>query len=262
MKVLIWFVISFFITPFVCSGQDELPRLNAVSIVSDENHLTVFFNNEDMEKTLKGWINKWSKWKEQDKQFANRFKPKPLIGGERLLRPTPPLWLASFCNNILFIEETLLLKGCQFFFEWGVPVGVEQIKNEIRTKTESLEIETKTSWMNLLHFDFGYTTPSMGTRSYGLVGLHTSLPEIGRVQISIPPGIMVVSIPTTNGWVISPATTWGVGVRILNFNFPRTTKSIKLHINFLKIWMFGSNTGSSKLGIKNSMDVVGFSITK
>ena len=95
----------------------------------------------------------------------------------------------------------------------------------------------------------------MNGRSYGLIGSHLSLVDIGRVQVFGPPGVMLLSVPDGRGSRrLELGYTWGVSVRLADMRL-FGGREMTLFVNFTKVWVeTGSATG------RQAYDIVGFSV--
>ena len=76
------------------------------------------------------------------------------------------------------------------------------------------EQDPHSSFWKHVHLDAAWSSLDYRMHTYGVVGVHVTLPELARrIQIFLPPGFLLLSIPDDNphiGWnvdfSISPAT--------------------------------------------------------
>jgi hypothetical protein len=120
---------------------------------------------------------------------------------------------------------------------------------------ERLEREkpTKTSFLKWLHVDGLWAPTTMEGGTFGLVGTHVTIADIGRVNLFGPPGVMLLIEDHGGGRTIRPAITWGISVYLVDFHPPGTTNTARLFLNLAKAQTFGDQ--------RTGMDLAGLSIT-
>jgi hypothetical protein len=120
---------------------------------------------------------------------------------------------------------------------------------------ERLEKEkpTKTSFLKWLHFDGLWAPTTWGAGTFGLVGTHVTIANVGRVNFFGPPGVMLLLENYDGVRSIRPAMTWGVSVYLADFQPPGAGHRAQLFLNLAKAQTFGSGQGG--------MDLAGLSIT-
>ena len=97
-------------------------------------------------------------------------------------------------------------------------------------------------------------TSSSNSGTYGLIGAHFTVANVGRVYFYGPPGVMLLLLPGENGdrrW--QPALTWGLSIRLIDIRFPGATHPSRLFANFAKCW-----TGTDQ---RFGIDMAGLSLT-
>ena len=94
-------------------------------------------------------------------------------------------------------------------------------------------------------------------QTYGLVGVHVTLPEIAkRVQIYLPPGFLLLSVPDGRGGrLFQPAATFGVSIKAFAFEFPQN-RSGTACFNLAKAYVVNR---ASSVDTNGTVDLVGFS---
>jgi hypothetical protein len=89
--------------------------------------------------------------------------------------------------------------------------------------------------------------------------MHVTLPEIARrIQIYLPPGIILLSMPDGNGGrEFQPAATVGISIKMFAFEFPKNKEGMA-HFNMAKAYVVGRK---SPTNTNESVDLVGLSFT-
>jgi hypothetical protein len=124
-----------------------------------------------------------------------------------------------------------------------------------RRLAEQLEKEkpTRTSFLKWLHFDGLWTPTTWGTGTFGLIGSHVTIANVGRVNFFGPPGVMLLLEDTGTSRSIRPAITWGVSVYLMDFRPLGTGTTAQLFLNLAQAQTFGDR--------KSGLDLAGFSVT-
>ena len=124
-----------------------------------------------------------------------------------------------------------------------------------RRVAERLEKEkpTHSSFLKWLHFDGLWTPTTWGSGTFGLVGTHVTIANVGRVNFFGPPGVMLLLEDTGRSRSIRPAITWGISVYLMDFHPPATDNTAQLFLNLAKAQTFGDG--------RSGMDMAGLSIT-
>lgn len=120
---------------------------------------------------------------------------------------------------------------------------------------ERLEKEkpTKTSFLKWLHVDGLWAPTTLGAGTFGMVGTHVTIANVGRVNFFGPPGVMLLLENRDGGRSIRPAMTWGISVYLTDFKPPATDHTAQLFLNLAKAQTFGAG--------RTGMDLAGLSIT-
>lgn len=217
---------------------------------------------------LRQWLSKMKKWQEYEQQWFNKI-PKGDNGRifrKRKVRPEPPLWLPTFCQQTSssYLPDDLI-QGCSLLVP-SQASRLDPLGEEIAIKTQALRSDRekleKGTFLSRLHLDGLWTQPQLGDtfRMYGLVGSHISLIDVGRLQFYGPPGIILISIPDRQGGRrLRVGYTWGMSVRLKDFKFPLTSsRNATLYLNLTKCWLGPVNVGEVRV---NGMDFAGFSVS-
>jgi hypothetical protein len=115
------------------------------------------------------------------------------------------------------------------------------------------EKPTKTSFLKWLHVDGLWAPTTLGAGTFGMVGTHVTIANVGRVNFFGPPGVMLLLENRDGGRSIRPAMTWGISVYLIDFKPPATDHTAQLFLNLAKAQTFGAG--------RTGMDLAGLSIT-
>jgi hypothetical protein len=109
----------------------------------------------------------------------------------------------------------------------------------------------KTSFFDRVHLDVLGTPPETGNggRLVGIVGAHITIAEFGRVHLFGPPGVMVAKQATgsdaSERWRPMTALTWGISIRLIDFQMRGASRRTVMFLNLTKLWAFGNfNSGT------------------
>jgi hypothetical protein len=115
------------------------------------------------------------------------------------------------------------------------------------------EKPTKTSFLKWLHVDGLWAPTTIGAGTFGLVGTHVTIANVGRVNFFGPPGLMLLLENRDGGRTIRPAMTWGISVYLTDFKPLGSDHTAQLFLNLAKAQTFGAG--------RAGMDLAGLSIT-
>lgn len=124
-----------------------------------------------------------------------------------------------------------------------------------RLVAERLEKEkaTHSSFLKWLHFDGLWTPTTLGSSTFGLVGSHVTIANVGRVNFFGPPGVMLLLENTGHSRSIRPAVTWGISIYLTDFRMPGQDHTSQLFLNLAKAQTVGFEGGG--------LDLAGLSVT-
>jgi len=108
------------------------------------------------------------------------------------------------------------------------------------------------SFLKWFHIDGVWVPTESGVASYGLIGAHLAVANLGRVYFYGPPGVMLLLNDTGSGHEIRPALTWGVSVYLTEFRVPGVKRPAQLFLNLSKCWTRG--------GYQNGLNMSGLSV--
>jgi hypothetical protein len=139
-------------------------------------------------------------------------------------------------------------------------IALDQAVQQTAATRADKEKPRKSRVWERIHFDTMWFATELGNKSFGMVGMHFTVVEVGRVQIFGPPGIILMSIPAAGGRrQTQPAYTWGVSVRLFDFRFPGIGQHATAHFNLAKAWSIGG--ADNVTAAKSGMNVGGISFT-
>jgi hypothetical protein len=220
--------------------------------------------SEAQDRELTKWLTAMEKWQRHEAKWSNR----PVRDGwgriaQRQPPPEPPEWLDAHCaaavtTHVLASEpESRTAQACRLLADPRAPM------KSVPTPAQSARLDAEkkpkhSSFLTRVHLDGLWSTTSTSGRFYGLVGSHVSLVDVGRVQVFGPPGVLLLSVPDTDGSRrITLGYTWGVSVRLMDVRLFGPTKDKTLFINLSKVWL---GSGSEDSNSARGYDIVGFSI--
>jgi hypothetical protein len=115
------------------------------------------------------------------------------------------------------------------------------------------EKKKHSSFLKWFHVDGVWVPTESGASSYGLIGAHLAVANLGRVYFYGPPGVMLLVNNTKGGHEFRPALTWGVSVYLTDFHVPGVRRPAQLFLNLSKAWTRG--------GYQNGLNMSGLSVT-
>jgi hypothetical protein len=180
--------------------------------------------------------------------------------GERRQIPTVVEWLPAKCDLLAdFVPPPagLLSEACDLLSFYRSNFTVEPAAQQALLTQKQNEQDPHSSFWKHLHLDAGWTSLDYRTQTYGLVGVHVTLPEIAkRIQIYLPPGFLLLSIPDGHGGrTLQPAATAGVSIKMFGFEFPQNRKGT-VYFNLAKAFVFNQVSPTST---NSAVDLVGLS---
>ena len=200
------------------------------------------------------WAREYSEWKAWEEQWRGKVEPGWFGPRERRQKPDPPAWLSDDCRDVLDGEGTLA-DACRLLAEWQDDYSAAQVR--ARILAGRAEQDTNTKWWNSVHFDALWLTPNVPA-SYGVIGIHATLKVVGRWQVFVAPGAILLNVPAPGGtreWV--PATDLGFSYRLVELTLPGRRRQGTLHLNVARAWILGASGGF----IGNTVDLAGLSLT-
>lgn len=216
--------------------------------------------SDDQDGELRAWLTAMEKWQRYEAKWNNRPARDGL--GRVVARrppPEPPKWLAAHCaaaaaTHVPDLEP--LSEACRLLADPRAPIA------SVPTPSQAAKIDAEqskhSSFMTRVHLDGLWTTTSTSARFYGLIGSHISLVDVGRLQVFGPPGVLLLSVPDTDGSRrITLGYTWGISVRLADVRLFGPTRDKTLFLNLSKVWLASAPDDG---GTARGYDIVGFSI--
>lgn len=234
----------------VCSVLLALPAVaTAQPPLSDTPLLS-----PDQDQELAAWLTAMDEWRQFDAKWSNRVA-RDAIGRVTTRPPVPdaPRWLPAYCSaaeraGVLDLQSSTRL-ACRLQADPRAPASIPAIVQAARNDAEKPAKYSR--FLTRIHLDGLWATTSTG-RSYGLIGSHLSLVDVGRVQVFGPPGVLVLSVPSDNGSRrLELGYTWGLSIRLSDVRL-FGDKDMSLFMNVSKVWLSGGG----------SYDIVGLSLAR
>jgi hypothetical protein len=211
------------------------------------------------------WVEEARDWFAWAKVWFNRPQPRSLRGFRpRRVQPVAPLWLAEYCADSWLRENEapIFAEACDLHREIATFLAGRPLNQQATVTREAEEgDDTRSRFPERIHLDMGWTVTQIGGRTpVGLLGIHLTLLEVGRVAFYGPPGFLLVLWPDESGdRTLKPAYSWGVSIRLKEFGVPSTEQRAILHLNVSKVWVTGiANAGSSST---TGLDMAGLSLS-
>ena len=212
----------------------------------------------DQESQLAAWVAGMEKWQKYDEKWRNR----PVHNGwggiaARKTPPDMPAWLPDHCAALAEAH----LAGIDGRIEQSCKLVEDPratLNPSILAAQAAGENPKHSSFLSRLHIDGLWTTTASGPRSYGIIGSHLSLVDVGRLQVFGPPGVMLLTVPNGyGGRRVTFGYTWGLSLRLADVRVAAPTKNLTLFLNVTKVFLA---SGASEAQATKGYDIVGFSL--
>ncbi len=202
----------------------------------------------------------WRKWIETNRNRVAHGVWTSVAG--RRERPAVPGWLPEYCRGT-FEADVTSDRICSRYnalkeYDW-VADNNRAVLAQLRIQAER---PTHTSFLQRVHIDTFYTAAQFPSpQVYGIVGVHVGLVPLGRCQVNVIPGTMVMTVPNGRHRQLDVAVNLGGGsCKIGSFTFPGTAQRGQLHLNLARVHIMGQNSEQVLLGGAD-LTLVGFSLT-
>jgi hypothetical protein len=235
--------------------------LSAHSATAQELDLAL---TEERRDEVGAWVEQAQEWFAWAQVWYNRVQPGS-FGGVRDRKPRPPApsWLPEYCTSRTSEDhpDEIFVKACELNAQITDFVNGHPVRRQTTiTRAAEEQDKSRTRFPERLHLDAMWTVTQFGgSTPIGLIGAHLALFELGRVALYGPPGFLLVLWPEGNERTLKPAYSWGVSIRLTDFDVFGTDKRAVLHLNLSKVWVQGVGSLPSSTG--TSMDMAGFSMT-
>ena len=209
-----------------------------------------------------GWIGDVRDYAGWYDRYRNRIS-KNILGfvGERRQIPSVLPWLPAKCERLAdFVPRPAgpLPEACDLLAFYQSDFTIESGTQRTLLAQKQNEQDPHSSFWKHLHLDAGWGSLDYRMQTYGLVGMHVTLPEIARrLQIYLPPGFLLLSIPDGHGGrTFQPAATVGFSIKMFGFEFP-PNKTGTAYFNLAKAFVI--DHASSPTGTESEVDLMGLS---
>lgn len=176
--------------------------------------------------------------------------------------PVPPFFLGDICRTIQ-IPGTKYHEPCRLYRDSRDNLATRLARRAEAASIAYKENPRKSTFVEKIHLDGAWSTVQYPfPHIYGVVGVHVSIWESGRFQLSMP-GAMVVLVPGPEGHEFKPAITYGFSYRIKDFTSNWGNRVGSLHINFAPVKILGWTrvSGGDSPFFDSQILLVGLSIT-
>lgn len=243
-------------------SEHMLESTPTVPLASSAIVAVSYVDSNLMGSELAQWVSDYQTWAKWDKYWFNRIARDNYgnVARERRVRPKPPAWLGGECAGLLEGEE-LLAKACKLWQEYLEDYLAVHLRQETAAVAVAEEAITKTVFWERVHVDALWPITNTGAFKYGgLVGIHLTLIDLGRLELFGLPGFMLMSLPDGRGGrQLKPGADLGLSVRLIDFRAPRAKQLYSLHLNLANVWT--SVDSGFGFGLKAQMSIAGLSIT-
>jgi hypothetical protein len=214
------------------------------------------------QQELKQWtkdVQKYRKWWEH---YRNRITHTAFgSAGERRTAPPVPDWLPMKCDLLAdFAPKPAgpLADGCNLLSYYESDFTTDPVTQQAAIAQKQNEADPHSSFWKHVHLDAGWSSLDYRMHTYGVVGMHITLPELAkRVQIFLPPGFLLLSIPDgVGGRELQPAATIGVSIKMFRFQFPQGKEGMA-YFNLAKAYLISRGS----LATNPSVDLMGLSFS-
>ena len=180
--------------------------------------------------------------------------------GDRRRMPPVLAWLPAKCDALAdFVPPPagVLADACRLLSVYRSNFTLDPGAQQALLAQKQHEQDPHASFWKHVHLDAGWGSLDYRTQTYGLVGVHVTLPEIAkRVQIYLPPGFLLLSVPDGHGGrQFEPAATVGVSIKMFGFEFPQHRFGTA-YFNVAKAYVVNSGAAMSA---NAAVDLVGLS---
>jgi len=251
--LLVMMVVLLLGAAHAASAQDVSP----VRLVREQDLQLTPAQEDDLTR----WIDDVRSYHAWYERYRNRVS-RNIFGFIDDRRMIPPVleWLPARCELAAdFVPRPAgpLAEGCDLLSFYESNVSLAPSTRPALLAQKQNEQDPHSSFWKHLHLDAGWTSLDYRLQAYGVVGVHVTLPELAkRVQIYLPPGFLLLSVPDGRGGrTLEPAATVGVSIKMFGFAFPQN-KAGTAYFNIAKAYVVNQSTASQG---NSSVDLVGLS---
>ncbi|HSV15851.1 MAG TPA: hypothetical protein VLI90_16430 [Tepidisphaeraceae bacterium] len=213
------------------------------------------------QRELRQWtddVGRYHQWYEQNR---NRIAHNVFgFTSDRRELPPVPAWLDGKCDLLGYFDPRPvgeLSAGCDLLSYYRSDFTQDPAAVQAALSQKQNEQDPHASFWKHVHLDAGWTSLDYRMHTYGVVGVHVTLPELAkRVQIFLPPGFLLLAVPDgRGGTTLQPGATIGVSVKMFAFEFPQG-KNGTAYFNLAKAYLI---SGQSSIGGNAAVDLLGLS---
>jgi len=214
------------------------------------------------QRELKQWTKDVQSYREWYEHNRNRITYTSLgLTGERRQPPPVPEWLPTKCDLLAdFVPRPAgaLSDGCNQLSYYQSDFTNDPATQQALMAQKQNEQDPHSSFWKHVHLDAGWSSMDYRMHTYGVVGVHVTLPELAkRIQIFLPPGFLLLSIPDgVGGREFQPAATIGVSIKMFRFEFPQG-KEGTAYFNLAKAYLLSRGS----MATDPSVDLLGLSFS-
>jgi hypothetical protein len=229
-----------------------------VRVVSDQDIQL----SDSQRSELKQWTKEVESYRQWYEKNRNRVSYTAFgSGGERRKRPAIPEWLPGKCDLLADFAprpDGPLPDGCNLLSYYQRDFTSDPAAQQALMAQKQNEQDPHSSFWKHVHLDAGWSSLDYRMHTYGVVGVHVTLPELAkRVQIFLPPGFLLLSIPDgRGGHDLQPAATIGVSIKMFRFDFPQGKEGMA-YFNLAKAYLISRGS----MATNPSVDLLGLSFS-
>jgi len=256
MKKTVLVLLALLVTSYAQAQDASEPR-----IVSDADIQLDAVQQQELKQWTEN-VRDYRKWYEHNRnRIARNY-----FGFTSGRKPIPPVpeWLPAKCDvmgDFVPTPRGALHDGCDLLSYYRSDFTIDPtVQQALQAQTRN-EQDPHSSFWKHVHLDAGWSSLDYRMHTYGLVGVHVTLPELAkRVQIFLPPGFLLLSVPNGRGGrEIQPAATIGVSIKMFQYEFPQGKQGTAF-FNLAKAYVFNRQAAMASSG-NTAVDLVGLSFS-
>jgi hypothetical protein len=243
------------------SSYAHAQEVSDVRVVSDQDLQLDTVEQQaltDWTKNVKNYL----KWYERNRnRIARNYFG---FTSDREQIPPVPEWLPAKCDlmgDFVPTPRGPLHDGCELLSYYRSDFTIDPTAQQALVTQKQNEQDPHSSFWKHVHLDAGWSSLDYRLHTYGLVGVHVTLPELAkRVQIFLPPGFLLLSVPNGRGGrELQPAATIGVSIKMFQFEFPQRKQGTAF-FNLAKAYVL-NHESAMRTGGNAAVDLVGLSFS-
>lgn len=226
--------------------------------------------SKECQESFKAWHAGEQKWRAWVERYGNRSVPDNSGFGFRKRPQRPPVleWLVPLCEPAFsygYASGQMCLALDDYNrYDWTQHLPTPPVPpiNKV-AKGVGENTDMWTFLIQSMHFDFGWIPANTNGRFVLLGGVHLAVAQISERMYVFAPGVMVVRLPNgSGGYDYKPAQTWGLSVRLKDFEFPWSSRDFSLYFNLANCRIPGMDSPTTAaLNADTSVTVMGLSFS-